>query len=151
MWREENRRTRRKNNRSEARTNKESNSHMAPRRNQTQATSVGGRRSHHGSASLISHWALNCVSVVNNQSDYFVFRMKSTLKQLATPSPPVRCKFKSNGEAKSQSLRVAPVCLLGFVSSSFFIFLAILAFVSRHSIVYRTYKQLKFRSIFIPF
>ncbi len=45
--REENRRTRRKTLRSKARTNNKLNPHMAPGRNRTRVTLVGGERSHH--------------------------------------------------------------------------------------------------------
>ncbi len=47
LWREENRRTRRKTLGARTRTNNKLNPHMAPGRNRTRATLVGGERSHH--------------------------------------------------------------------------------------------------------
>ena len=47
LWREENRRTRRKTLGAGTRTNNKLNPHMAPGRNRTRATLVGGEFSHH--------------------------------------------------------------------------------------------------------
>ena len=47
LWREQNRRTRRKNPRSKASTNNKLNPHTAPGRNRTRATLVGGESSRH--------------------------------------------------------------------------------------------------------
>jgi len=47
LWREENRRRRRKTLRAGTRTNNKLNPHMAPGQNRTCATLVGGEHSHH--------------------------------------------------------------------------------------------------------